>query len=536
MAHGEQRARPAGAVARLRYERRVFAWARTAALVARGSAVLYATVWAALTSLAVVPHAVGVPIVAVAAGASILPPARTCAPRTGVLPILHGAERSLCVLLSGSHLVSPLAHGTQMLMRLVPSMCSWCIIRRVLVLSSGAQGHADRALRTMSSAAHGGAWGFARVLRIEHVGVRTQSVDAALAVAIGSNVGSAAAQSEDEQALSLRAGFAARLRVCAASSARCVAVIAAGLHTITGGLGGLGVRAAVLLLERGATRVMLASRSARVMCDGGQLASQLEPTGRAVEVVTCDIGDLHEARSLLGRARSLGLLHAAGTLRDQLARLMIAADVDGVLASKATSAAHVHQASTRHSIESVVLFSSVSSTFGNVGQASYATANAYLDAVALGSGSIGAPVVSLQITAIAGAGMGALTFSKEQLDAIGGVGLDEFARCLSRLLMPARASSESTQAMLTPVMLDNVQAARLGTELSVASTRPLATGGTPVSPSTDPLTGWLRDVASVPAAEGHMRVEAAVLRVVRELVGTCIDQLHARATTHEPRG
>ena len=41
-----------------------------------------------------------------------------------------------------------------------------------------------------------------------------------------------------------------------------------GLYTITGGLGGLGLRAATLLIDSGARRVLLASRSGRVVRDG----------------------------------------------------------------------------------------------------------------------------------------------------------------------------------------------------------------------------------------------------------------------------
>ena len=39
-----------------------------------------------------------------------------------------------------------------------------------------------------------------------------------------------------------------------------VCALAAGAFALTGGLGGLGLRAAALLVERGATRVLLASR------------------------------------------------------------------------------------------------------------------------------------------------------------------------------------------------------------------------------------------------------------------------------------
>ena len=52
-------------------------------------------------------------------------------------------------------------------------------------------------------------------------------------------------------------------------------MLARGPYAITGGLGGLGLRAAALLVEGGAVHVLLASRGGRVARDGQGLAAQL---------------------------------------------------------------------------------------------------------------------------------------------------------------------------------------------------------------------------------------------------------------------
>ena len=89
--------------------------------------------------------------------------------------------------------------------------------------------------------------------------------------------------------------------------------LARGASLITGGLGGLGLRAAVLLVRHGAPRVVLASRSGRVARDGQGLASQLHGLGARAEVVACDSADPSDTCALIGRCGKLvGVLHAAG--------------------------------------------------------------------------------------------------------------------------------------------------------------------------------------------------------------------------------
>ena len=87
----------------------------------------------------------------------------------------------------------------------------------------------------------------------------------------------------------------------------------AGVQVVTGGLGGLGLRAAALLIARRASQVVLCSRSGRVAKDGatGQWYLLLFETLACV-VQASDVADAAESRLLFGRPCN-HLLHAAGT-------------------------------------------------------------------------------------------------------------------------------------------------------------------------------------------------------------------------------
>ena len=111
--------------------------------------------------------------------------------------------------------------------------------------------------------------------------------------------------------------------------------------------------------------------------------------------------------------------------------------------------------------------------------------------------------------------MGATTFDKEQLNAIGAISLFEFATCLSLALAPARAASERTLAPLAQALLMSATLAALS-ELSHESKNRAVLIAATASGAGSAL-GHL--ISGLSTAQRRAHVEAAVLRVVRELTG-----------------
>jgi myxalamid-type polyketide synthase MxaE and MxaD len=172
-----------------------------------------------------------------------------------------------------------------------------------------------------------------------------------------------------------------------------------GTYVITGGLGGLGLEIAKSLGADGADGIALLGRSSPGAATTAVIA---ELEGRGVRVTThrVDVADpaaleavLTDVERKLGPIR--GVVHAAGVLDDAALMRMDLEKLNRVLAPKLSGAWNLHQLTLRRELDQFVLFSSASSLLGNSGQANYAAANAFLDALAEHRRGVGLPALAI---------------------------------------------------------------------------------------------------------------------------------------------
>jgi acyl carrier protein len=151
------------------------------------------------------------------------------------------------------------------------------------------------------------------------------------------------------------------------------------------------------LAERGASKLVLIGRHA---------AGTVPVDGAAIECHKVDVADREAVDALVRATGPLeGIVHLAGVLDDGVIEGQTWERFEAVMRPKATGAWNLHEVAG--DVPHFVLFSSAASLLGSPGQANYAAANAYLDALAGYRAARKLPALSIQWGAWAGAGMAA---------------------------------------------------------------------------------------------------------------------------------
>ncbi|MGH3171266.1 MAG: type I polyketide synthase, partial [Trebonia sp.] len=174
----------------------------------------------------------------------------------------------------------------------------------------------------------------------------------------------------------------------------------AGTVLIVGGTGALGGLVARHLATRyGVRHLLLTSRRGPSADGAADLVTELTAAGAQAEVAACDAADRAQLAALLRsvpRDRPLtAVVHAAGVLDDGTVASLIPGQIDTVARAKIDVAWNLHELTRDLPLSAFVLFSSSAGITGGPGQANYAAANTFLDALAAHRHCLGQPATSL---------------------------------------------------------------------------------------------------------------------------------------------
>ncbi|WP_181468369.1 type I polyketide synthase [Streptomyces sp. Amel2xB2] len=236
-----------------------------------------------------------------------------------------------------------------------------------------------------------------------------------------------------------------------------------GTVLITGGTGGLGAELARhLVAVRGVRHLLLASRRGPDAPEALALRAELTAHGADVTVTACDTADRTAVDALVAGVPSrhplTAVVHAAGVLDDGVVPSLTGERLDAVLRPKVDGAWNLHEATRGLPLAAFVTYSSVAGVMGAAGQANYAAANAFLDALAQYRTACGLPGQSLawgpwaQETGGARAGGLTRSLSEQDMRRMGRSGMPPLTTEEGLALFDAATAHGG--ALLVPVRLD----------------------------------------------------------------------------------
>jgi acyl transferase domain-containing protein len=264
-----------------------------------------------------------------------------------------------------------------------------------------------------------------------------------------------------------------------------------GTVLVTGGTGTLGGTLARHLVTRhGVRHLLLTSRRGPDAPGAEDTRVALAELGADVTVATCDATDRAALAAVIDAIPAehplTGVVHLAGVLDDGVLTALTPERVEKVLRPKVDAAVNLHELTRDRDLTAFVLFSGFAGILGNGGQANYAAANTFLDALAAHRRALGLPATSLawslweQRSGMTGA-LDEADVARLRREGIVPIGaehgmslLDAAAGLPDSLLVPAPLTLRTMAAGAVPAVLRGLVGGRPGATNAVAAGPSLA--------------------------------------------------------------
>ncbi|XP_064584818.1 fatty acid synthase [Zonotrichia leucophrys gambelii] len=209
-------------------------------------------------------------------------------------------------------------------------------------------------------------------------------------------------------------------------------------YIITGGLGGFGLELAQWLVERGAQKIILTSRSGIRTGYQAKRVQEWKALGIKVLVSTSDIGTLEGTQQLIEEALKLGpvggIFNLAVVLRDGMIENQTPELFCEVNKPKYSGTLHLDWVTRKKcpDLDYFVVFSSVSCGRGNAGQSNYGFANSTMERICEQRHHDGLPGLAIQWGAIGDVGILMKTMGNKDI-VVGGTIPQQMSSCLEVL-------------------------------------------------------------------------------------------------------
>lgn len=177
-----------------------------------------------------------------------------------------------------------------------------------------------------------------------------------------------------------------------------------GVYLITGGTGGIGLVLAEYMAQIPNIKLVLTGRSAFPEKDKWEQWSKehglndkvskiiqkvrvLEQMGAEVLILSAEVSDLNQMQNAVSQVESRfgkinGVIHAAGIPGDGVIQLKTREMVEKVFSPKVKGTLVLDAIFKERNLDFLVIFSSISSVFGELGQVDYVAANSFIDSYA----------------------------------------------------------------------------------------------------------------------------------------------------------